>query len=126
MTGSKASPFLNMIMNGGMRMGSMNSGSNSTDDGSVSMYFTSWDSYKLQLLFSTWNIETPWQFALSWFVVAIAAAFYHYLDCTVYNLDQGKLHLRLNNIYTCAPIYKLNNAIFHTLYSYAKLPFKDW
>ena len=69
--------------------GDMNMNSNSTADGSVSMYFTSWDSYKLQLLFSTWNIETPWQFALSWFVVATAAAFYHYLDCTVYNLDQG-------------------------------------
>ena len=37
------------------------------DDGNSSemtMTFTSWSVYKLQILFDSWNVDTKWEFAL--------------------------------------------------------------
>ena len=37
------------------------------DDGNnseMTMTFTSWSVYKLQILFDSWNVDTKWEFAL--------------------------------------------------------------
>ena len=50
------------------------------DDGSsMAMTFSSGSSYKLKLLFSSWDITEKWQFALTWFAVILAVVFYHWM-----------------------------------------------
>lgn len=66
---------MNMNMNSGM-----SAGNSTTDDGSISMVFDNWSHFKMQLLFTTWEIQTPWQFALTWFAVFFAVITFHYLD----------------------------------------------
>ena len=56
-------------------------------------FFSSWDSYQLQLLFSTWNITEPWQFALSWITVALTAVVYQILECVYHALEHGMIEL---------------------------------
>ena len=75
---------------GGMNMNTGNSG-NATDiaGNSMTMVFDSWDTYQLQILFSTWNVQTQWQFALSWFSVAFAVIVYRYLDCVAHHFHSG-------------------------------------
>jgi len=68
-------------------MNMMHTSGNTT--AAISMVFSSWDTYRLQLLFSSWKIETPWQFVLSWFAVAFSVIVWHFLECTIHSLDQG-------------------------------------
>ena len=59
----------------------------------MSPFFSPWGSYQLQLLFSTWNITEPWQFALSWIAVALTAVVYQCLECVYHALEHGMLEL---------------------------------
>ena len=71
-------------------MEGMNSTMGSSMDAmGMNSYFSQWDSYQLHLLFSSWNIRTPWQFALTWFAVCLATIFYHCLECMTVCMRQG-------------------------------------
>ena len=59
----------------------------------MSPFFSPWGTYQLQLLFSTWNITEPWQFALSWIAVALTAVVYQCLECVYHALEHGMLEL---------------------------------
>ena len=59
----------------------------------MSPFFLPWGTYQLQLLFSTWNITEPWQFALSWIAVAVTAIFYQILECVYHALEHGMVEL---------------------------------
>ena len=79
---------MNMMMN----MGSMNMNSNSsmTDDTTtMTTTFSQWQSYRLHLLFSTWDIQNPWEFALTFFAVLVAAIFFHLVDCFAECFQKG-------------------------------------
>ena len=56
-------------------------------------FFSPWGTYQLQLLFSTWGITEPWQFALSWIAVAVAAVVYQCLECVYHALEHGMIEL---------------------------------
>lgn len=62
-----------------------------TTEGGMSSTFSTWDSYKLQLLFSGWNISERWQFALTWFAVLLAAMSLHILDCLLVSLRNSMI-----------------------------------
>ena len=47
--------------------------------GGMSMTFSSWDQYQVNILFIGWEINSPLEFALSWFAVAFATIFYRYM-----------------------------------------------
>lgn len=81
--------LMNMNMN--MNMANMMSGNSTTDDASsqFSMTFSSWSIYKLQFLFLSWDIQTPWQFTLTWFAVAFAVVVWHFLGCAEHCLDKA-------------------------------------
>lgn len=68
----------------------MDSGA-ATDNFSNVGYFSNWNSYRLNLLFSTYVIETPLQFALTWFAVVFAVIFFHFLDAVVTCMDKGMI-----------------------------------
>ena len=44
---------------------------------SMSMTFSTWSTYQIQILFSSWDISTKWQYVLSWFTVVLAVIVYH-------------------------------------------------
>lgn len=81
---------MNMNMNM-MNMNSMSGNQSATDDAAAgfSMTFSGWNQYKLQFLFLSWNIETPWQFTLTWFAVAFAVVVWHFLGCVEHCLDKA-------------------------------------
>ena len=58
-----------------MKMGSMNGTNESNMDSNMSMTFSSWHDYQVQILFVGWNIKTPLEFAMSWFAAALAVMF---------------------------------------------------
>ena len=58
------------------------------------MIFGSFNDYKIQILFQSWDITEPWQFALSCIAVAIFSACFQLLDCWIISLD----HAMLSNI----------------------------
>lgn len=67
-----------------MDMTNMTMANSNNDDnsrGMSGMVFSQWNSYKLHLLFSTYDIKQPWQFALTFFLVILAATFFHVLSC---------------------------------------------
>ena len=72
-------------------MNSMNMNTSSTDDTTtMTNTFSSWQSYRLYILFSGWDISTPWQFALSFFAVMAAAAVYHHgFECILAHIEQN-------------------------------------
>lgn len=72
-------------------MDSMNMmNSSSTDDATtMTSTFSSWQSYRLHILFSGWDISNPWQFVLSFFAVMAAAAIYHAFECIVAHIEQN-------------------------------------
>jgi len=58
------------------------------------MYFSPWQvGGPIQLLWSTWQIQTPWQFALSWLAVAAGAVAFHVCECVILALDKVNLAL---------------------------------
>jgi hypothetical protein len=57
------------------------------DDMSMSMTFSSWSTYQIQILFSSWDISTRWQYVLSWLAVALAAVFYHAMRYWVQGIE---------------------------------------
>ena len=59
------------------------------------MTFLPWESYKVQLLFAGWNVSQPWQFALTWFVVMLAAVSLHILDCVSLSLKRSMITMLL-------------------------------
>eukprot|EP01036_Dinobryon_divergens_P029200 gene29200-38267_t len=62
----------------------------STDDTTnMTRTFSSWQSYRLHILFSGWDISTPWQFALSFFAVMAAAAVYHGFECILAHIEHS-------------------------------------
>ena len=67
-------------------MGGDNSNSTMTDDGN-NMYFAPWKQYQLHILFISWDVTSQGGFVLSWFAVAAAAVFQHYLDCVLKAFD---------------------------------------
>mmetsp|Transcript_15721 Transcript_15721/g.21595 ORF Transcript_15721/g.21595 Transcript_15721/m.21595 type:complete len:487 (+) Transcript_15721:50-1510(+) len=82
----------------------MNSGmSNMNSTESSGATFSSWDSYRLRLLFSSWDITKPWQFALTFFAVMLAVVFYHFLECVTGCFEKGMI-LYLHEIQVAAPV----------------------
>ena len=61
------------------------------------MTFLPWESYKMQLLFASWNISEPWQFALTWFVVMLAAMSLHILECVSLSLRKSMISMLLKH-----------------------------
>jgi hypothetical protein len=57
--------------------------------GSMYMTFQSWDTYKVTVVFDSWDIEDKWQYVLSFIAIVVAAAFYHVLR---YAGDRLKRH----------------------------------
>jgi hypothetical protein len=62
------------------------------DDGGMSMpmmsmTFSSWSTYKLQIIFSSWDVKTQGQFALSCFAVILAPIVYFALKHYIYILE---------------------------------------
>ena len=43
----------------------------------MTMTFQDWDEYKVTILWDQWEVKEKWQYALSWFAIVLAAAFYH-------------------------------------------------
>ena len=41
------------------------------------MTFQDWDEYKVTILWDSWEVKEKWQYALSWFAIVLAAAFFH-------------------------------------------------
>lgn len=62
----------------------------------MDMAFSSLKSYQLTLLFSSWQIKHPWQFALAWFFVFLASMLYHYMKVLV-TLVEEKIWRIKNN-----------------------------
>jgi len=61
------------------------------------MTFSSFDQYKVKILFDDWNVTEKWQFVLSWFAIVIACIIYHWMKYITrrlnYNMDQQELRL---------------------------------
>mmetsp|Transcript_36055 Transcript_36055/g.36742 ORF Transcript_36055/g.36742 Transcript_36055/m.36742 type:complete len:162 (-) Transcript_36055:210-695(-) len=51
------------------------------------MTFTSFTDYKLKLLFDSWDIQTKWQFFLSWLTVCLMTIFYHFVKYLIICLE---------------------------------------
>jgi Ctr copper transporter family len=58
---------------------------------SMSETFSDWGSYQLQLLFRGWNIDTPWQFTLTWFAILLLVACLHLLECASTSMKHSML-----------------------------------
>jgi len=43
----------------------------------MTMTFQDWDEYKVTILWDSWEVKEKWQYALSWFAIVFAAAFFH-------------------------------------------------
>ena len=56
--------------------------------GGMTMTFLPWETYKTSILFTTWKVQTKWEFALSWFAVAIFAIMYHAFRFLIYTLEE--------------------------------------
>jgi Ctr copper transporter family len=54
----------------------------------MNMVFTDWVTYQMTLLFGEYIITTPWQFALTWFAVVLAAFLYQSFMCAERLFDQ--------------------------------------
>lgn len=68
-----------------------NQASNATSSMDVS--FADWDTYKVRLLFKGWDVREPWQFALTWLVVLLAAMSLHYLDCAYVSMKSSMMQV---------------------------------
>ncbi len=55
---------------------------------SMVMTFSDFSQYKLKILFDNWDVQTKWQFLLSFIAVIIAGIGYHYLRYSVAILEQ--------------------------------------
>lgn len=58
------------------------------DDMDMVMTFSDFSQYKLKILFDDWDVQTKWQFLLSFIAVVIAGICYHYLRYNVAVLEQ--------------------------------------
>lgn len=58
-----------------------------TSSMSMTSTFQSWSSYQTKILWDGWDIQTQWEFALSWFAVALAAVFYHALRFLIFLVE---------------------------------------
>ena len=47
------------------------------------MTFSSWKSYKLQILFTSWDVQTVPQYIASWFLIVILCILLHVLRCSI-------------------------------------------
>ena len=56
--------------------------------GGMTMTFLPWETYKTSILFTSWKVQTKWEFALSWFAVAIFAIMYHAFRFLIYTLEE--------------------------------------
>lgn len=84
-------------MDGGTQMTMMtraqSSGSSNVTSIGMHNYFSSWETFQLNILFSTWTITTAWQFSLSWLAVAMTAVAYHCLERLACSLESGMMEL---------------------------------
>lgn len=55
--------------------------------------FSDWGSYQLQLLFRGWDIQTQWQFTLTWFAILIAVACLHLVECASTSMKHSMLQI---------------------------------
>ena len=60
---------------------------------SMDASFADWDTYKVRLLLKGWDVREPWQFALTWFVVLLAAMSLHYLDCAYVSMKSSMMQV---------------------------------
>ena len=56
--------------------------------GGMTMTFLPWETYKTSILFTSWKVQTKWEFALSWIAVAIFAIMYHAFRFLIYTLEE--------------------------------------
>jgi Ctr copper transporter family len=79
------------IMSGAAHGAVSKQASNATS--SMDASFADWDTYKVRLLFKGWDVREPWQFALTWFVVLLAAMSLHYLDCAYLSMKSSMMQV---------------------------------
>lgn len=68
------------------------------------MAFSSLSSYQLTLLFSSWNIEHPWQFVIAWFFVFLASIFYIYMKVVLSVLEEKIWRIKNNGSGEAVPL----------------------
>ena len=64
-------------------------------DMSMVMTFTSWSDYQLKIVWDGWDVQTQWQFALSWFAVMLMTVGYQGLKYQYTALEAYIMSLRL-------------------------------
>ena len=81
-------------------------GNGSSDDDMMMMMmpmtFSSWKSYKLQILFTSWDVQTVPQYIASWFLIVILCIVLHVLRCSIAVIS---LSMKLKR----EPTYMINN-----------------
>lgn len=53
----------------------------------MSMTFSSWGTYKVSILFSSWEVSSKWEFTLSCFAIILATIIYHAVRYLIYILE---------------------------------------
>jgi len=89
----------------------MDNGSSNDDDMMMMMMpmtFSSWKSYKLQILFTSWDVQTVPQYIASWFLIVILCILLHVLRCSIAVIS---LSMKLKR----EPTYMINNNIKNTI-----------
>jgi len=66
------------------------------------MTFSSWKSYKLQILFTSWDVQTVPQYIASWFLIVLLCIVLHVLRCSIAVIS---LSMKLKR----EPTYMINN-----------------
>ena len=84
----------------------MDNGSSNDDDMMMMMMmpmtFSSWKSYKLQILFTSWDVQTVPQYIASWFLIVLLCIVSHVLR---YSVGIISLSIKLKR----EPTYMINN-----------------
>ena len=55
--------------------------------------FFDWNSSQVQILFTGWETENSWQFALTWFVVVLATMSLHYFECAYLSMKSSMVQV---------------------------------
>ena len=79
------------IMGGGSTEVLSHYTSNATS--SMDSTFSDWNTYQVRLLFQGWDVRKRWQFALTWFLVVLAAMSLHYLECAYLSMKSSMMQV---------------------------------
>lgn len=60
-------------------------------DAGMPTAFLPFQSYKIQLLFQGWNVQEPWQFALTFLAIVLMGATVHVLECVSLSMKNSMI-----------------------------------